>query len=97
MMARPLAALFLAAAYFPGHVPDAAAQSATATLTSTVLDEMNAVLLADDGVGIDRALGQRRRFRVVMMRERATQLNGRFDFDSTPGDGRTIRVNIPFR
>jgi signal transduction histidine kinase len=32
-----------------------------------------------------------------MMRERATQLNGTFDFESTPGRGTTIKVVIPFR
>jgi signal transduction histidine kinase len=32
-----------------------------------------------------------------MMRERATQLNGTFDFQSAPGRGTTITVVIPFR
>jgi len=50
-MARRLVALALAAAYFLGHVPDAAAQSATATLTGTVIDEMNAVV-RDAAIGL---------------------------------------------
>jgi signal transduction histidine kinase len=32
-----------------------------------------------------------------MMRERASQLNGKFEFESAPGRGTTIRVAIPFR
>jgi signal transduction histidine kinase len=31
------------------------------------------------------------------MRERASQLNGKFEFESMPGRGTTIRVAIPFR
>ena len=33
----------------------------------------------------------------ITMRERATQLNGKFDIDSAPGRGTTITVVIPFR
>ena len=43
------------------------------------------------------ALPTRCRGVLVMMRERAGQLNGTFDFDSAPGCGATIRVVIPFR
>ena len=31
------------------------------------------------------------------MRERAGQLNGRFEFNTAPGRGTTITVVIPFR
>jgi signal transduction histidine kinase len=31
------------------------------------------------------------------MRERATQLNGKFEFESAPGRGTTMRVVILFR
>ena len=34
---------------------------------------------------------------LIMMRERASQLNGEFEFESAPGRGTTIRVTIPFR
>jgi signal transduction histidine kinase len=34
---------------------------------------------------------------LIMMRERASQLNGKFEFETTPGRGTTIRVVIPFR
>ena len=54
--------------------------------------------VSDDGVGFDPSrfatgggLG------LIMMRERATQLNGTFEFDSAPGRGTTISVVVPFR
>jgi signal transduction histidine kinase/ligand-binding sensor domain-containing protein len=54
--------------------------------------------VADDGVGFAAGrpdtpggLG------LVMMRERASQLNGTFEFESAPGRGTTIKVVIPFR
>jgi len=59
---------------------------------------MVSLIVSDDGVGFDAS-----RLRVsgglglVMMRERASQLNGTFDFDSAPGHGTTITVVIPFR
>jgi len=34
---------------------------------------------------------------LIMMRERAGQLNGTFEFTSAPGRGTTIKVAIPFR
>jgi signal transduction histidine kinase len=34
---------------------------------------------------------------LIMMRERASQLNGKFEFESAPGRGTTISVVIPFR
>jgi len=54
--------------------------------------------VADDGVGFDPdRLGGSGGLGLIMMRERATQLNGKFEFDSAPGRGTTIRVVIPFR
>ena len=56
--------------------------------------------VSDDGIGFEPAwlatagsggLG------LVMMRERATQLNGKFEFESAPGRGTTITVKVPFR
>jgi signal transduction histidine kinase/ligand-binding sensor domain-containing protein len=54
--------------------------------------------VSDDGVGlaVDH-LAHGGGLGLVMMRERATQLNGRFDFESAPGQGTTIRVIVPFR
>ena len=34
---------------------------------------------------------------LIMMRERAGQLNGTFEFETAPGRGTVIRVEIPFR
>jgi len=51
-----------------------------------------------DGVGFDRGrLGTSGGLGLVMMRERAGQLNGTFEFGSAPGRGTTIRVVVPFR
>jgi len=62
-------------------------------------DDTVSLSVSDDGVGFDPGhqshpsggLG------LIMMRERATQLNGTFEFDSAPGRGTTISVVIPFR
>jgi signal transduction histidine kinase len=56
------------------------------------------LIVSDDGAGFDpSALGASGGLGLVVMRERATQLNGTFEFDSAPGRGTTIRVVIPFR
>ena len=54
--------------------------------------------ISDNGTGFDRerittsgGLG------LITMRERAGQLNGKFEFNTTPGRGTTITVVIPFR
>lgn len=56
-----------------------------------------AVAVADDGVGFDPRPGSSRGLGLIMIRERATQLNGTFDLDSAPGQGTTINVAVPFR
>ena len=54
--------------------------------------------VSDNGAGFDaNRLAASGGLGLVMMRERATQLNGTFEFDSAPGRGTTIRVVIPFR
>jgi signal transduction histidine kinase len=59
---------------------------------------MVSLRVADDGAGFDPGrLGTRGGLGLVMMRERASQLNGTFQFESAPGRGTTIRVEIPFR
>jgi signal transduction histidine kinase/ligand-binding sensor domain-containing protein len=61
-------------------------------------DSTVALTVSDDGVGFDRArLGTSGGLGLVMMRERAGQLNGSFEFESVPGRGTTIRVEVPFR
>jgi two-component system, NarL family, sensor kinase len=60
--------------------------------------DMVSLRVSDDGIGFDAgSLGTRGGLGLVMMRERASQLNGAFQFESSPGRGTTIRVEIPFR
>jgi signal transduction histidine kinase len=54
--------------------------------------------VSDDGTGFDATrLGMSGGLGLIMMRERASQLNGKFEFESAPHRGTTIRVVIPFR
>jgi len=56
------------------------------------------LVVTDDGAGFDRGrIAGAGGLGLIMMRERATQLNGRFDIESAPGRGTTIRVVVPFR
>jgi signal transduction histidine kinase/ligand-binding sensor domain-containing protein len=56
------------------------------------------LVVADDGVGFDTGrLNTIGGLGLVMMRERASQLNGTFSFETAPQGGTTIRVSIPFR
>ena len=64
----------------------------------TRADGMVALTVSDDGSGFDRTrLGSTGGLGLIMMRERAMQLNGRFDVETAPGRGTAIRVAIPFR
>jgi len=59
---------------------------------------MVSLVVSDDGVGLDASrFATAGGLGLVMMRERASQLNGRFEFDSAPGRGTTIKVIVPFR
>ena len=61
-------------------------------------DGVVSLTVSDDGAGFDPSrLGTAGGLGLIMMRERATQLNGKFEFESAPGRGTTIRVVIPFR
>ncbi len=54
--------------------------------------------VSDDGAGFNVGqLGTSGGLGLIMMRERASQLNGTFAFESAAGRGTTIRVVIPFR
>jgi signal transduction histidine kinase len=54
--------------------------------------------VSDDGAGFDRGrLSASGGLGLIMMRERAGQLNGTFEFNTAPGRGTTIKVVIPFR
>jgi signal transduction histidine kinase len=61
-------------------------------------DRMVSLTVSDDGVGLDPSrFASAGGLGLVMMRERATQLNGRFEFESAPGRGTRIKVVVPFR
>src|SRR6185503_12989603 len=56
------------------------------------------LVVSDDGAGFDAGqLATTGGLGLIMMRERASQLNGTFEFESAPWRGTTIRVVIPFR
>jgi signal transduction histidine kinase/ligand-binding sensor domain-containing protein len=78
-----------------------AAKHAHATRITVGLTRSTAhvyLVVTDDGAGFDPdSLGTSRGLGLVMMRERATQLNGTFEFENAPGGGTMIKVVIPFR
>ena len=54
--------------------------------------------VSDDGAGFDRNhLSSSGGLGLIMMRERAGQLNGTFEFNTAPGRGTAVKVVIPFR
>ena len=54
--------------------------------------------VSDDGVGCTPdQVGKSGGLGLINMRERVLQLDGRFEFDSEPGRGTTVRVTVPFR
>ena len=56
------------------------------------------LVVSDDGVGFNcDGTGKAGGLGLINMRERVRQLNGTFEFDSKPGRGTTVRVEIPFR
>jgi signal transduction histidine kinase/ligand-binding sensor domain-containing protein len=60
--------------------------------------ELVSLVIADDGVGFDPGrLSATRGLGLITIRERAAQLDGRFECDSAPGRGTTLTVVIPFR
>ena len=61
-------------------------------------EDLVSLTVSDDGVGFEPTrLAAGGGLGFVMMRERASQLNGTFEFQSAPGGGTRIRVAIPFR
>jgi signal transduction histidine kinase/ligand-binding sensor domain-containing protein len=68
------------------------------TVVLTRRDNVVSLTVVDDGAGFDATrLGTSGGLGLIMMRERASQLNGTFTFASAPGRGTTISVVIPFR
>jgi signal transduction histidine kinase/ligand-binding sensor domain-containing protein len=68
------------------------------TVTLTRSAGVVSLAVSDEGVGFNPSrLGMSGGLGLITMRERASQLNGTFEFESAPGRGTTIRVVIPFR
>jgi signal transduction histidine kinase len=68
------------------------------TVGLTRKEGLVALTVSDDGAGFDPGrLATSGGLGLIMMRERASQLNGRFEFESAPNQGTTIRVVVPFR
>ena len=77
-----------------------AAKHAKTTRISVQLaraDDTVSLIVSDSGVGFDRNRLGSGGLGLIMMRERAKQLNGEFDVERAPGRGTTISVSIPFR
>ena len=54
--------------------------------------------VSDDGVGFNPdASGKTGGLGLINMRERVRQLNGTFTFESEPGQGTTVKAEVPFR
>lgn len=54
--------------------------------------------VSDNGIGCSAdQIGKSGGLGVINMRERVLQLRGTFEFDSQPGRGTTVKVEVPFR
>jgi len=73
------------------------ARATRITVRLARIDGRVSLSVADDGIGFDAGRERAGGLGLIMMRERATQLNGTFDVDTAPGRGTTISVLIPFR
>jgi signal transduction histidine kinase len=59
-------------------------------------DGQVAVTVTDDGAGFDPSLAEQRHgLGLGLMRERVAKLGGRFQLDSTPGQGTSVRILLP--
>ncbi|HWE62160.1 MAG TPA: MEDS domain-containing protein, partial [Chloroflexota bacterium] len=60
--------------------------------------EQVTLVVEDDGIGFNPTVRERSsspRFGLAMMRERAAEIGGRLEIDSTPGDGTRVIVHVP--
>jgi signal transduction histidine kinase/ligand-binding sensor domain-containing protein len=74
------------------------AQARQMTVRLTRSADVVSLTVSDDGRGFDSSsLATPSGMGLITMRERASQLNGKFEFESAPGRGTTISVVIPFR
>jgi signal transduction histidine kinase len=61
-------------------------------------DDRVCLLISDDGVGFDSNRNEGSAgLGLINMRERVSQLNGSFEFESQPGRGTRVQVAVPFR
>ena len=68
----------------------------TVRLTRTA--DLVTLVVSDDGAGFDPgSLRNSGGLGLIMMRERASQLNGKFEFESARGRGTKATIKIPFR
>lgn len=72
------------------------ARAHAVTVRVTDGDEQVVVYVGDDGDGFD-AEQQSSGFGLLGMRERLALVNGKLTVDSTPGEGTTVRAEIPLR
>jgi signal transduction histidine kinase/ligand-binding sensor domain-containing protein len=80
-----------------GNVAKHARPSHVSVRLHRTRDEVS-LTIGDDGIGFDRArLTASGGLGLITMRERATQLNGKFTVESAEGQGTTVTVTIPFR
>ena len=72
------------------------AQAANVTVGVSNGDSLE-VTISDDGVGFDpdARLNRGRRLGLTSMRERASSLGGRLSITSSPGEGATVRLEVP--
>lgn len=73
------------------------ASAGTAGVEVLVMQDAVRVVVRDDGVGFDpaaRAIAARR-LGLTSMRERVESLGGRFEVVSAPGEGTTVRAEVP--
>lgn len=71
------------------------ARTALASVAVTSGPSEVTVVIRDDGIGFDLALGRPGHLGLASMRERATRLGGRLDIASAPGSGTTITATVP--
>jgi len=74
------------------------ASATKATIKISRQDGNLSVEIADDGVGFDPArprVGERPRFGLATMRERAAGVGGTLEVLAAPGTGTTVRIRLP--
>jgi PAS domain S-box-containing protein len=71
------------------------ARTVAASVAVTSGPSQVTVVIHDDGIGFDPALGRPGHLGLASMRERATRLGGRLDIATAPGRGTTITATVP--